>query len=300
MTFQDNLAGVVLASLKITLDGQEINNYLNFSPGQVSYTPAVDLSLGDHTITVSGEDYAGNQATLARAQFRILEPQPSLPPDPVSVAPPLPETKLTNLQKATEFLYTGSNPIQTGMAPETIEAKRVAVLRGQVTTKEGNPLAGVAISVLGHPEYGQTLTRADGQFDLAVNGGGLLTLTYTKEGYFEVQRQIKAPWRDYAHLPEVALISADTKITTIDLNSNEVQVATSSLVTDADGSRQARLFFPPGTTAAGYNGGSLQIRATEYTVGENGPKAMPAALPPNTGYTYCVELTADDIERSYL
>ena len=36
------------------------------------------------------------------------------------------------------------------------------------------------------------------------------------------------------------------------------------------------------------------IRATEYTVGPNGPTAMPAALPPTSGFTYCVELSADE------
>lgn len=39
---------------------------------------------------------------------------------------------------------------------------------------------------------------------------------------------------------------------------------------------------------------SLSVRATEYSVGPNGPKAMPATLPPQSGYTYCVELSADE------
>ncbi len=39
---------------------------------------------------------------------------------------------------------------------------------------------------------------------------------------------------------------------------------------------------------------SLSIRATEYTVGSNGPKAMPAVLPPTSGYTYCMEVSADE------
>src|SRR5690606_9593774 len=35
--------------------------------------------------------------------------------------------------------------------------------------------------------------------------------------------------------------------------------------------------------------------ATEYTVGPNGPAAMPAPLPENTGYTYAVELGIDEV-----
>lgn len=39
---------------------------------------------------------------------------------------------------------------------------------------------------------------------------------------------------------------------------------------------------------------TLSIRATEYTVGANGPQAMPAELPPTSAYTYAVELSADE------
>jgi len=39
---------------------------------------------------------------------------------------------------------------------------------------------------------------------------------------------------------------------------------------------------------------SLDIRATEYTVGPGGAKAMPGSLPANVGYTYAVELSVDD------
>ena len=45
------------------------------------------------------------------------------------------------------------------------------------------PLPGAVISILDHPEFGQTLSRADGRFDLAVNGGGILTVNYEKAGY---------------------------------------------------------------------------------------------------------------------
>src|SRR5574340_299505 len=39
---------------------------------------------------------------------------------------------------------------------------------------------------------------------------------------------------------------------------------------------------------------TMHVRATEYTVGANGTKAMPAELPPNSGYTYAVELSVDE------
>jgi hypothetical protein len=39
---------------------------------------------------------------------------------------------------------------------------------------------------------------------------------------------------------------------------------------------------------------SLHVRATEYTVGDKGPAAMPASLPANSAYTYCVDFSADE------
>ncbi len=38
---------------------------------------------------------------------------------------------------------------------------------------------------------------------------------------------------------------------------------------------------------------TLDVRETEYTVGVMGPEAMPATLPPTSGYTYAVELSVD-------
>ncbi|OGP87479.1 MAG: hypothetical protein A2156_10700, partial [Deltaproteobacteria bacterium RBG_16_48_10] len=229
-----------------------------------------------------------------------LGPQ-GLPPDPGTVAPPIDPTVATNLATATEFLYTGSNPIQTGVVSGTIEAKRVAVLRGKVLTRDDNPLPGVTITILNHPEYGQTLSRADGMFDLAVNGGGVLTVKYEKASYLSAQRQVNVPWQDYVWLPEVALIQQDAQVTTIDLSIPSMQTARGSVVTDSDGTRQATLFFPQGTQAqlvmpdgSTQSITTLSVRATEYTVGSNGPKAMPAELPPTSFYTYCVEFSADE------
>src|SRR5208283_1710277 len=80
-----------------------------------------------------------------------------------------------------------------------------------------------------------------------------------------------------------------------------IQVARGGVQTDADGSRQATLLVPQGTQASmTLPDGSttplstLHVRATEYTVGPNGPQAMPAELPPTSGYTYAVELSADE------
>jgi hypothetical protein len=59
---------------------------------------------------------------------------------------------------------------------------------GKIRTRGNSALPGVKVSVVGHPELGQTLSRADGMFDLVVNGGGQLTLRYEKYNFIGVQR----------------------------------------------------------------------------------------------------------------
>ncbi len=217
-------------------------------------------------------------------------------------APPVDPSVATDLKAATKFLYTGPDAIQTGVDPGTIEQPRAAVVRGRVLTNEGDPLPGATIEVLDHPEFGSTLSRADGEFDLAVNGGGPLTITYSRVNRLPAQRTVQVPWRDYIIAPDVALLRLDPEVTEVDLaGATGVQVARGSTLTDSDGTRQATVLFPPGTDAEMElpNGttqplSTLSVRATEYTVGAFGPNAMPAPLPPASGYTYAVEFTVDE------
>jgi hypothetical protein len=226
------------------------------------------------------------------------------PPCPILVAPPVNHTVATTLIDAVNFLYTGPHPIQTGVNPATITPQRIAVLRGTVLTQAGEPLPGVTITVLNHPEFGQTLSRTDGRFDLVVNGGGLLTIDYQKAGYLPAQRQIQAPWQDYVTLPDVILLAlAEHPATQIDFPvTAPMLVAQGQSESDTAGLRQATVLFPQGTTATLIlpNGSmqtppSLSVRAIEYTVGPTGPQQMPAELPPTSAYTYAVELMADEV-----
>jgi len=269
-------------------DGEEVNTH--------NTNPLAGDSDGDGFNDSEEINGGGNPLDNTQLPYGI-------PPDPALVAPALDPTISTDLYRATAFLYTGSNPIQTGVAPGTIERKRTAVIRGRVLDRDNNPLSGVVLTIKDHPEYGQTISRVDGQYDLVVNGGGLLTVNYRKTGYLPVQRQAQTPWRDYAHTDDVVLITLDDRVTTINLadTTQAIQVAQGNPVTDIDGTRQATLFFPQGTTATmTLPDGSIQplttlnVRATEYTVGENGPQAMPGELPPTSGYTYAVELSVDE------
>src|SRR5439155_18733873 len=149
---------------------------------------------------------------------------------------------------------------------------------------------------------GRTVSRADGAFDMAANGGGVLRVRYEKPDFISVQRQVQAPWQDYALLPDVVMIPYDSQVSAIDLNSSApFQVAKGSLVTDADGSRRATLLFPGATSATmeladgtSQPLSNLHVRASEYTIGPASPATMPAVLPAQSLYTYAVELSADE------
>ncbi len=207
----------------------------------------------------------------------------------------------TDFSDSTAFLYTGANPIQTGVAENTIKAARVAVLRGSVKDRSGEPIQNVEITVLDHPELGTTKTRNQGQFDLAVNGGGPLTLEFHKDGYADAQRQVTAPSKDFAIVDDVVLVAYDPKVTQIDLDAPGAKIAEASPVTDADGTRQASILFEEGTGATMVKPDGtttpltdLSVRATEFTVGESGPQAMPGTLPATSAYTYAAELSVDE------
>jgi RHS repeat-associated protein len=273
---------------------------INAQSGLINWVPGTNQT-GAQSVNVTVTDGNGGSDSQSFTVTSTAGSDPVLPPDPASIAPKNDPTVATTVSASSEFLYSGSNPIQTGVTPGTIEAKRAAVIRGKVLDKQNKPLSGVTINIKSHTELGQTLSRADGLFDMAVNGGGLLTIEYQKNGYLSVQRQVRTPWQDYVMADDVVMLALDPQVTTVDLNSTAMQAVQGSVMTDADGSRQATVLFPAGTQATmTLPDGTqqplttLHVRATEYTVGENGPKAMPGPLPPTSGYTYAVELSVDE------
>ncbi|MEO5371598.1 MAG: hypothetical protein H7833_16130 [Magnetococcus sp. DMHC-1] len=252
------------------------------------------------SLTLLVTDAAGNVSMGVEAM--VPKADNGLPPDPASVAPPLQSAVPTQMHTAAAFLYAGAHPIQTGVKAEAMVPQRSVVLRGRVLTRAGEPLPGATVTVKDHPEFGQTLSRDDGMFDMAVNGGGFLVVQYALAGHLPAQRQIQTDWGDYYWLPDVALVTLDPAVTPVVLGSGApLQTARGGVVTDADGARQATMLFPEGVTAemvmpdgTTQSLTTLHVRATEYTVGPNGPQAMPAELPVNTAYTYAVELSVDE------
>lgn len=276
--------------------------YRNGTLDQTLSRASLSADVGGLTVGVSTsfQLQAGDAAGNWSSDGPIASVIPT-PPDPVLIAPPLDATVSTTIGTATAFLYTGPNAIQTGVAPGTISATRVAVVRGLVRDRASQPLAGVKISILNHAEYGNTWSRADGRYDLAVNGGSALTLKYERSDFLGAQRNTPLKWQDYTEMPDVVMVPYDGLTTLLSSGSSQTQVVRGSVSVDDIGQRQATVVVPPGTSATMVmSDGSTQslsafhVRATELTVGADGPRAMPGPLPSMSAYTYAVAFTADE------
>jgi hypothetical protein len=186
---------------------------------------------------------------------------------------------------------------------EAYDPKRFALVTGLVRDAFGGALEGVAVSIVDHPDYGTAATGAEGRFSLPVEGGGNLTVRFAKPGFISAQRQLYVPWNDTALVESVDLITEDPAATVVSFDGSARTVVThrGTEVTDASGTRAATIVFTGDNKAyltdkAGNRTlelKSITTRATEYTT----PESMPAKLPPNSGYTYCVELSVDGAER---
>lgn len=225
----------------------------------------------------------------------------SCPPDPATVAPPLDQSIQVDLADLTDFLFTGPDPIQQGVDPDALIAERRALLRGVVRDRDGAPIPAAAVTVVDHPEFGITHTRTDGRYDLAVNGGETLTVSITHLGFLDSHRSVTVDWQEGVEVPEVVLIPLDEAVTIVaPETASTVEVVRGSVVSDEDGARRPTLLFEPGTRVTMSLPGEtrildqISVRATEYTVGETGPAAMPGSLPGTSGYTYAVEYTVDE------
>ena len=289
-------------------DGQVVAYEVLVEGGPVARVPARQLHAQlsgldpDELVTIQVwalDDRAQRSATSLSTQFKANVP------DPATVAPPLEGLEPAQLADALSYLYQGQDPIQRDVRAGAIAPARVAQLFGVVRTMDGQPAPGVRVHVLGHPELGYTLTRADGRFDLVVQGGEALTLHYTSPGHLPAQRRAVPAYGLAVEAAPVALLPYDPKVSRVTLSQDASPVVQGSLVSDVDGSRQPLLIFKPQTKAhmvlpdgSHQPLDTLDVRITEHTVGERGPEAMPGALPPSSAYTYAASLTVDEAEQA--
>lgn len=260
------------------------------------------LTNGDtYTFAVTAISTNGKESEKSDTAIGKLAEDVFVPADPIAVAPLLSHTGRTSFADRVSFLYEGTGATQAGVQAGAIDENRVTVIRGKVLDTQGQPLSGVKITVHAQSEVGRTYSRADGQFDIAANSSSTVTVQYEKTGYMTIQRKAETSPLEFSFLPEAVMTALDTKVTEIETNGTDYQIAEANPVTDQDGTRQASLLFAPGTTATmKLDDGtvkelaSLNVRATEYTVGELGQEAMPGELTNMVAYTYAVELSVDE------
>lgn len=180
---------------------------------------------------------------------------------------------------------------------------RFAVITGTVEDEQATGIAGVSVTVLGHPEYGTASTDNAGLFSLAVEGDTRHTVVYQHDGYLSAQRKVEVPAGDVALAELVRLVIQDSVVTsvTFDANPETVITHTASTVNDSYGERGMSMVFRGDNQAWELDEHGQRIRplttidtrATEFTT----PEAMPAVLPANSAFTYCAELAVDGVDR---
>jgi len=178
-----------------------------------------------------------------------------------------------------------------------------SVITGRVLDEKGQPLSDVEVSILGHKEYGTAFTDPEGRFSLPVEGGCVLTVVFEKEGLITAHRKIEVLPNEIALADSVVMIPRDPVSTTVVFNGDPNTVIThrSSLFADAWGSRSCTLVFTGDNRAwvldergrAVEELSSITVRATEFP----SPESMPAKLPPESAFTYCVELEVEGRKR---
>ncbi|KAB2965485.1 MAG: hypothetical protein F9K16_01750, partial [Thermoanaerobaculia bacterium] len=228
----------------------------------------------------------------------------------VDPTPPSPDPSQRGTDVASPFcarysyLWSGPSPAVFGVAEGALDCARVAIVRGRVLDDQGTAIEGALVRAPNDPGAGLALSRADGWFDLGVNGGGPVLLEISKAGWLTVWRTPVVAWNRLQGIDDVLLTPRSTLTTSVELASQtEMEPLRGPVESDAAGSRQATILLPAATQAVASlpGGGSqpltqLTFRATEYTVGDRLGMRLPGPLPDRMDPTLVVELSIDEAE----
>ncbi|XP_028838549.1 teneurin-1 isoform X2 [Denticeps clupeoides] len=92
------------------------------------------------------------------------------------------------------------------------DRSRVCVIRGQVVAADGTALVGVNITFQQSPDYGYTLSRQDGSFDLVAVGGIAISLLFQRAPFLFQRRTVWLPWNQFVVLERVIMDRAKPKV----------------------------------------------------------------------------------------
>uniref|UniRef100_A0A8D3EBD1 Teneurin transmembrane protein 1 n=1 Tax=Scophthalmus maximus TaxID=52904 RepID=A0A8D3EBD1_SCOMX len=137
----------------------------------------------------------GSADPLALLQQSPLTP--AAPPSPTS-------THTHSFYRRIRFLL-GKAATHTLPGDVPFDTSRVAVIRGSIVLQDGSPLVGVNITFPQHPEYGYTISRQDGSFDLVTLGAMSLTLMFQRPPFLPQTRTIWTPNNNFLVLDQVTM-----------------------------------------------------------------------------------------------
>ncbi|KAM9181326.1 teneurin-1 isoform 2-T2 [Dugong dugon] len=87
----------------------------------------------------------------------------------------------------------------------SFDSRRACVIRGQVVAVDGTPLVGVNVSFLHHSDYGFTISRQDGSFDLVAVGGMSVILIFDRSPFLSETRTLWLPWNQFIVVEKVTM-----------------------------------------------------------------------------------------------
>uniref|UniRef100_A0AAY4E8G0 Teneurin-2 n=1 Tax=Denticeps clupeoides TaxID=299321 RepID=A0AAY4E8G0_9TELE len=129
----------------------------------------------------------------------------------------------TPVQKVRSFydrvkMLAGRDSTHIIPADNPFNASLASLIRGQVLTTDGTPLVGVNVTFVKYPQYGYTLTRQDGTFDLIANGGASLTLRFERAPFLSQERTVWLPWNSFYAMDTLVMKTEENTIPGCDLS----------------------------------------------------------------------------------
>uniref|UniRef100_A0A8C6U495 Teneurin transmembrane protein 1 n=1 Tax=Neogobius melanostomus TaxID=47308 RepID=A0A8C6U495_9GOBI len=124
--------------------------------------------------------------------------------DPLCHEPPAPTGPTHSFYRRIRFLL-GKSATHTLPGEVPFDTSRVAVIRGNVVLQDGSPLVGVNITFPQHPEYGYTISRKDGSFDLVTLGAMSVTLMFQRPPFLPQTRTLWTPNNNFLVFDQVTM-----------------------------------------------------------------------------------------------
>ncbi|XP_067374653.1 teneurin-1 isoform X2 [Channa argus] len=145
------------------------------------------------------------------ALLQQSQQSPTTPPSPAS-------THTHSFYRRIRFLL-GKAATHTLPGDVPFDTSRVAVIRGSVMLQDGSPLVGVNITFPQHPEYGYTISRQDGSFDLVTLGAMSMTLMFQRPPFLPQTRTVWTPNNNFLVLDQVTMSREESQPSKCDIKS---------------------------------------------------------------------------------